>query len=272
MSTSKAIDSGTSKHPYPGTSAGFNPFEDVLTAFDAIPSETFTQAEPFPHIVLDGLFDDGAIADIHEQLRTLPDDYWEKNNEQGIEVKWRSKWQSEYSIPEPAREIVRFLNSGVFLKSLSRLTGIDKLIPDPYYTGGGFNLIEPGGHLDVHADGNWHDAMGVHRRLNLIVYLNANWHESWGGALNFYDTSAQDVVTAVLPVGNRLVVFETHDYSFHGHPDPTCSPVGEGRTSLILYYYTSTQRPDSQISEARPHSALWRSKGWTDKRGNRSRG
>jgi hypothetical protein len=248
------------------------PFQNVLDAFDATPSEAFTQAAPFPHIVMDGLFDAAEIASIHRQLRELPDGYWEKNNDQGIEVKWRSKWTSEYSIPEPAREIVRFLNSGIFLRSLSRLTGIPKLIPDPYYTGGGFNLIEPGGYLDVHADGNWHDAMGVHRRLNLLVYLNPNWQDEWGGALNFYDADADEVVASVPPIGNRLAVFETHDYSFHGHPEPTRSPVGEGRTSIILYYYTSAPRPESQVSEARPHSALWRSKGWTDKRGNRSRG
>lgn len=248
------------------------PFQNVLDAFDATPTETFTGAAPFPHISFDGLFDPADIAHIHNGLRELPDDYWEKNNDQGIEVKWRSKWTSEYSIPEPAREIVRFLNSGIFLRSLSRLTGIPKLIPDPYYTGGGFNLIETGGYLDVHADGNWHDAMGVHRRLNLLVYLNPNWQEEWGGALNFYDENAEEVVASVPPIGNRLAIFETHDYSFHGHPEPTRSPAGEGRTSIILYYYTSAERPAGHVSEARPHSALWRSKGWTDKRGNRSRG
>lgn len=251
---------------------GYLPFQDVLDALDSTPASTFTEAEPFPHIIIDDLFAPAQIDSIHQQLRALPDFYWEKSNDQGLEVKWRSKWTSEYCIPEPAREIVRFLNSGVFLQSLSRITGIPKLIPDPYYTGGGFNLIETGGYLDVHADGNWHDAMGLHRRLNLLVYLNRNWQEQWGGALNFYDADAEEVIASVTPLGNRLVVFETHDYSFHGHPEPTSSPEGEGRTSIILYYYTSTPRPVGQVLEARPHSALWRSKGWLDKRGNRSRG
>lgn len=267
VSSSPAVTSSASE-----VALGTVPFQGVLDAIDHLPPTRFTEAAPFPHIVLDGLFASSDIDDIHQQLRTLPDSYWEKNNDQGIEVKWRSKWRSEFSIPEPAREIVRFLNSGVFLKSLSGLTGIPNLIPDPYYTGGGFNLIERGGYLDVHADGNWHDAMGLHRRLNLLVYLNSNWQEDWGGALNFYNADAQDVVESVTPIGNRLVVFETHDYSFHGHPKPTSSPPGEGRTSIILYYYTSSPRPVDQISEARPHSALWRSKGWLDKRGNRSRG
>jgi Rps23 Pro-64 3,4-dihydroxylase Tpa1-like proline 4-hydroxylase len=247
------------------------PYKAVLDTFENIPTEQFTGAHPFPHIVLDGLFDGDTVKEIHKQFRELPSDYWQKNNDQGIEVKWRSNWSSEYDIPQPAREMVQFLNSGIFLRELSRLTGIPHLIPDPYYTGGGFNLIQRGGYLDVHADGNWHDAMEVHRRLNLILYLNSDWQEEWGGALNFYDADAKEVEASVFPVGNRLVVFETHDYSYHGHPEPVVCPEGEGRTSIILYYYTSAPRPGHQISEERPHSALWRSKGWTDKRGQKSR-
>jgi hypothetical protein len=167
------------------------PYKAVLDTFENIPTEQFTGAHPFPHIVLDGLFDGDTVKEIHKQFRELPSDYWQKNNDQGIEVKWRSNWSSEYDIPQPAREMVQFLNSGIFLRELSRLTGIPHLIPDPYYTGGGFNLIQRGGYLDVHADGNWHDAMEVHRRLNLILYLNSDWQEEWGGALNFYDADAR---------------------------------------------------------------------------------
>lgn len=247
------------------------PFAKVLETMDATAPTKFTEAHPFPYIYFDGLFDPAMIDTIHRQFRDLPDDYWEKNNDQGIEVKWRSKWKSEYSIPEPAREIVRFLNSGIFLKSLSKLTGIPNLIPDPYYTGGGFNLIQRGGYLDVHADGNWHDAMRVHRRLNLLLYLNSGWKREWGGELNFYDANAENVEAAVEPYGNRMAIFETHDFSYHGHPEPLQCPEGEGRTSIILYYYTSAERPGHQVSEERPHSALWRSKGWTDKRGQKTR-
>ena len=53
----------------------------------------------FPHIELDGLFPDEQIRTLHEMFWKLPDDYWEKNSDHGIEVKWRSKWKSEYDIP-----------------------------------------------------------------------------------------------------------------------------------------------------------------------------
>lgn len=244
---------------------------EVVDRLHRFPTTTFSQARPFPHVVLDGLFPDQEVNAIHRLFATLDDNYWEKSNDEGIEVKWRSNWRSEYDIPEPARELVRFLNSGIFLRALSHVTNIPHLIADPYYAGGGFNLIKRGGHLDVHVDGNWHDMMQVHRRLNLILYLNPGWREEWGGHLNFYDSDGKNAETTIIPRGNRTLIFETHDFSYHGHPEPLRCPGDEGRSSIILYYYTSAPRPDSQVSVADPHSALWRSKDWHDKRGNKTR-
>ena len=243
----------------------------LFKRFAETATETFRNAAPFPHLVLEDAVRAQVVDTIHRQFPSLPADTWDVSNDIGIEVKSRSKWRSEYDIPEPAREIVRFLNSGAFLRELSRVTGIPKLVPDPYYTGGGFNMIRKGGYLDVHADGNWHDAMAVHRRLNLLLYLNRNWRPEWGGALGFYDETGDNEVCAYAPLGNRLVVFETHDKSFHGHPDPIDCPADQYRSSIILYYYTTAERPAEQISVAAPHSALWRSKDWHDKRGSKTR-
>ena len=184
----------------------------ILEKLHAIPPSTFTQARPFPHVVIDNIFPDQLLSDIHNVLPISADEYWDKSDEAGIEVKWRSRWISEYDIPQPARELVRFLNSGAILRELSRLTGVDHLISDPYYSGGGFNLIRRGGHLDVHVDGNWHDIMQVNRRLNLILYLNPEWKETWGGHLHFYDSAANQPEVSVLPKSNRLLIFETTDY------------------------------------------------------------
>ena len=114
-------------------------------------------------------------------------------------------------------------------------------------------------------------AMQVHRRLNLILYLNPGWREEWGGHLNFYDSNGANKEASILPLANRMVIFETHDFSYHGHPEPLACPEAEARTSIILYYYTVAARPGSQIAIEAPHSALWRSKGWVDKRGNKTR-
>ena len=40
---------------------------------------------------------------------------------------------------------------------------------------------------------------------------------------------------------------------------------------MLLYYYTVAQRPTFQIMDDAPYSALWKSMGFTDKRGNKTR-
>ena len=67
-------------------------------------------------------------------------------------------------------------------------------------------------------------------------------------------------VKAVSPLANRLLIFETHDFTYHGHPNPLACPEGNSRKSLIFYYYTAEPRPSEQILKAEPHRALWRKK------------
>ncbi|HDR9172757.1 TPA: hypothetical protein QDB40_006886, partial [Burkholderia vietnamiensis] len=69
----------------------------------------------------------------------------------------------------------------------------------------------------------------------------------------------------------RLVIFDSHDKSFHGLPDPVNFPEHEPRRSIILYYYTKEPRPDGQVVVDEPHSALWKKRNLLDKRGNKTR-
>jgi Rps23 Pro-64 3,4-dihydroxylase Tpa1-like proline 4-hydroxylase len=141
-------------------------------------------------------------------------------------------------------------------------------MPDPYFSGGGLNATVSGGLLDVHVDGNYHDASGLNRRLNAILYLNPEWVDGRGGEFGLYDSTGDNLVKKVVPLFNRLVIFDTNDYSFHGLPDPLNFPEGKARKSIILYYYTKEPRPASQIVVDAPHSAPWKKRGGLDKSGN----
>ena len=67
------------------------------------------------------------------------------------------------------------------------------------------------------------------------------------------------------------MIFDTHDKSYHGLPNPLQFPEGELRRSIILYYYTLAPRANSDTVVKEPHSALWKSKNFTDKKGNKKR-
>ena len=199
------------------------------------------------------------------------DPVWQHANDPDIEVKLRTDWKSEFDIPDGILPAVRILNSAPFLNVMSTALRINKLVPDPYFTGGGLNVTKRGGLLDVHVDGNYHDATGLNRRLNALVYFNPNWQECWGGELGLYDSKGEKCVKKIAPLHNRLVVFDMHDKSFHGLPDPVNFLEGEPRRSIILYYYTREQRRSDTVVVEEPHSALWKKRDLLDKRGNRTR-
>lgn len=228
-------------------------------------------SEPFQHLVIDDFL---PVHVAEELLRAFPDaseKCWQRSNDEGIEIKARTEWQSEFDIPDELSGVIRVFNSAPILRAMSEILSIPKLMSDPYYSGGGLNISERGGLLDIHVDGNYHDASGMNRRVNLLYYLNPKWEPAWGGQFGIYDDSGETLVKSVAPIFNRCVIFDTHDRSYHGLPNPINFPSDDPRRSILLYYYTVAKRPTWQIMEDRPHSALWKSKGFTDKRGNKTR-
>ena len=227
---------------------------------------------PFKHLYCDNFFSTEFANVLLDSFPKLDNsDLWDSSNDPEIEVKMRSKWQSEFDIPDTIVDAIRVLNSSLFLKSVSEKFDIPKLMPDPYFTGGGLNVTVSGGLLDVHVDGNYHDASGLNRRINAILYLNPGWQEGWGGEFGLYDETGDKLIKKIAPIHNRLVIFDTNDKSFHGLPDPLNFPEGHARRSIILYYYTKDERPTDQVTVEQPHSALWKKKGVLDKRGNKTR-
>lgn len=226
---------------------------------------------PYKHLVLDNFFSNRLAQRCLDHFPGMNESSWEFANDKDIEIKYRSLWQSEFDIPEGIVDAVRVLNSAPILRAMSDRFKIQKIIPDPYFTGGGLNVTKSGGLLDVHVDGNYHDATGLNRRLNALVYLNPNWQSGWGGEFGVYDEKGEVCLKEIAPLFNRLIIFDTHDKSFHGLPSPLNFPPDELRRSILLYYYTKEPRPDSQVAIIEPHSALWKKRNLNDKRGNKTR-
>jgi Rps23 Pro-64 3,4-dihydroxylase Tpa1-like proline 4-hydroxylase len=212
----------------------------------------YAGAEPFPHIVLDGLFDDDVLDAV---LREFPDRQAMKWREfDSATEKKLGYYHESSSISKTVRDFLNEMNSFEMLLWLEALTGIEGLIPDPYFGGGGLHQIEAGGFLKVHADFNVHPKLKLDRRLNLLVYLNKDWRDEYGGHLELWDRDGKSCRTKILPLFNRTVIFSTSDTSFHGHPHPLTPPAGASRKSVSLYYYTAG-RPDAERSA--PHDTLF---------------
>lgn len=223
--------------------------------------EQYVAARPFAHAVIDGLFDD---ADLEAVLADFPSPGATRWVRFDNPLEKKLGFAHDQSVvSERIRRFLDALNGFEMLLFLEQLTGIEGLIPDPYFGGGGLHQIEPGGFLKIHADFNVHPKLHLDRRLNMLTYLNKGWREEWGGYLELWDAEMRECRVKIAPLFNRTVIFSTTDTSFHGHPHPLASPPGVTRKSVSLYYYTAG-RPEAERSA--PHNTIFRKpKRWWQK-------
>ena len=219
-------------------------------ALDAVEQHTqaFSSALPFRHVVIDDFLEPGYIAEL---LREFP--AFERGNYIGDDGRPGGKSTVDV-MPQlgPAyRRLDEIIQTPAFLAYIGRITGIEGLLYDPFYLGGGTHENRHGQPLSPHIDFNYHPSERWHRRLNLIVYLNEEWDDSWGGLLDLYRDPYADPQPAVrvAPLLNRCVIFETTETSWHGFERITLPEdrPGLSRKSIALYFYTK-DRPAQETA------------------------
>ena len=227
---------------------------DFLMEFAEKNHEGYVTADPFPHIAIDNFLRP-------EVLDAVLNDFPSSDSQPWIAMVDKDQKKFATNVPSKLapsiRRVLYFLNSRDIVNFLEKLTGIEGLIPDPHFAGGGLHELRPGGFLKVHADFNWHRQMRVDRRINLLIYLNRDWEPDFGGNLELWDTSMTHKVKEFAPVFNRCVIFNTTDTSFHGNPVPVNCPPNRSRRSLAFYYYTNG-RPEKEVSES--HGTLFKNR------------
>ncbi|MDO6727136.1 MAG: 2OG-Fe(II) oxygenase [Cognatishimia sp.] len=199
-------------------------------------AETYQSGEPYNHICIDNFLPTEAIDRVIEDLKQLPEPESDFSRPQ---ENLKSSYIPE-RLPEYTKNLFYAFNSRSFIAFLESMTGIQGLIPDPYFFGAGIHKTQNGGHLDIHADFNVHSVMRVERRLNVLIYLNHDWQAEWGGNFEIWDKQMTQKMASFVPTYNRMVCFSTGSDTFHGNPEPVNHPNGEPRQSIALYYYTAT--------------------------------
>lgn len=219
--------------------------------------KNFMAAEPFPHLVIDDFLSPKAVDLLVRDYQMPQDRIKQDDNSElfadGSLAQFRKDWLSmEIRSGVHVRRFFWELNSANFLTFLQQLTGIGPLIPDPYRAGGGLHETRAGGFLMVHADYNRQPETDLHRRLNVIVYLNQDWQPEWGGDLELWTPDMKRCVKKVSPIAGRAVIFNTRTDTYHGHPHPLQCPPDRARKSISAFYYTNGN------SNSEPHMTIWK--------------
>jgi len=214
----------------------------------------YKEAAPFPHIVFDNFLPENIACEISDAFSDPADDSlpWRFHNNKNT---CRKFIDDEKAWSPAVRAFSRELQARQFLLFLEELSGIDCLLCDPYYIGGGEMVTGTGDFLKIHADFNWHHKLQAHRRLNALFYLTQEWKPEWKGNLEFWDRDMTQAVAKVAPIFNRMVVFSTTDDANHGQPEPLTAPEGVYRRLFSAFYYT-TRRTEAELDE--PHFTLYR--------------
>ena len=228
---------------------------DYLKALAIKHCEAYAAATPFPHIVIDNFLPESLLEEVLGEFPKPEQIDWQAF-QTPAEKKLASK--NEQQMGDATRLLLYSLNSSTFITFLESLTGIDGILPDPHFEGGGLHQIERGGFLKMHVDFNRHSKLRLDRRLNFLLYLNKDWQEEYGGYLELWDSKMTQCEKKILPVFNRCVIFSTTDFSYHGHPEPLTCPEGRSGKSLALYYYTNG-RPAAEVL-GKPHSTIFQAR------------
>jgi hypothetical protein len=195
------------------------------------------QPDPFPHAVIDGWFDADLLTLVADEFPDEADPRWRRfaNSLEGKYEGGPTMWGPN------TRDYFDVLASRT--QDLGAMFGIADLTMETI--GGGYHLIPPGGRLEIHTDFNRSPKTNLYRRLNVLTYLNHEWDEP-GGLLVLRGT-AGDIEVA--PEFGRTVMFETSDFSWHGHP----VPAQRWRKSVAAYFFS----PDPAFGYRADHSTVF---------------
>ena len=229
-------------------------FTQKLDALAQAKAEEYKANQPYPHIYFDNFLPldvaEAALRDFPEPKEVDWHSYKDVNQHKKL------AFDAVEKLPASIRDVLYFLNTRPMLKFLETLTGIQSVLPDPNYVGGGLHQIRPGGLLEVHADFSYHNGLRLDRRINVLIYLNKDWKEEYGGHFELWDREVKRAEKKILPIFNRCAIFSTTSVSFHGHPEPLMCPPDRNRKSIATYYY-SNGRPEEDPELTHKHEVAF---------------
>jgi hypothetical protein len=218
--------------------------------------DAYQSAKPFRHVSLDGFLEPQLAERLLTEFPAFDPEF--AKDEMG-RVGGKAVHTDLGSLGPAYREFYDYMRSPVFLRSMSDMLGVPDLRFDPAMFGGGTHENMDGQELDPHVDFNYDPRLGMHRRLNLLVYLNKEWDLAWGGGIELHSDPRDwdnDRVTSFNCVFNRGVIFETNEYSWHGFPRIRlpADKRGLSRKCISVYLYTR-HRPKEE--QAPPHGTFY---------------
>ena len=207
-------------------------------------AQAHTATSPVPYTIIDNFFPEELFKTLSFEVDFLQESDWTVFSN---DASYRKECRNFSSTPRIQSMAYSFQGSA-FLKWIEQVTGLDKLVADPHYRGGGITRVSRGDSLGLHNDFNWNEQIRLTRRANLILYMNAEWQTEWGGELELWDFDRTECLVKIEPKPNRLAIWNYDERLIHGAPHPLNCPEHIARQNFIQFYYSS-----NATHETAPH-------------------
>lgn len=193
----------------------------------------YAQATPYKHIVIDNFLTDEIANSLYNNFPKMTElrKHYKGINENKSEGSSFGQYHGDFV------KVLDGIKSPEFVTWLEQVVQIDDLLLPDDHRGAGVHQGKNGSFLDIHVDFSVHPILNMHRRLNLLIFLNKNWKEEYGGLLELWNEDVTVLEKEVIPSFNRAVIFECTETSYHGY-DVIKVPEGETRKSIYSYYYS----------------------------------
>ena len=194
--------------------------------------ESFLNASPFEHIVIDNFLDEKYANELYELFPESFDGWYKYENP----IEFKFTYDNINCLDEKMKNFFYYLSSDKMIDIFRKITNIHDLTYDEYLHGAGLHCHPRYGKLNIHLDYEKHPFSGKERRLNVIYFLSKNWNNQWKGQNELWNKEATYCVKKTDVIFNRAIIFKTNDISWHGLPETILCPKNQYRKSLAFYY------------------------------------
>jgi len=190
---------------------------------------------PVPFTIIDDFLPAQIFNTLVEEIKNIPD-----NNYTIFSSGENQRRECRNFVNSPTLQTLsNSFQSSPFILWLEKVSGIEKIIPDPHLRGAGLARVSTNSKIGLHTDFNWNDQLCLNRKVNLILYLTPGWQSEWNGDLELWNKEGSDCIAKIEPKANRLAFWNYETWLLHGHSNKISTPNNVNRDNIIQFYYTS---------------------------------
>lgn len=122
-------------------------------------------------------------------------------------------------MPPTIMGVMYQFHSAGMIQTLENITGESNLLIDESMRWSGMRVMQRKSYQLIHSDARKNSITGLMKHLTVLYYLNKNYSTATcDGCLEIWNDEMSMCMHRIMPIYNRLIIFENSETSYHGVP------------------------------------------------------